>query len=212
VAASFQTPTLFLIAEDLTKMQVDTNVSESDVGRASEGQPATFTVDAYPGMPFHGVVAQVRNAPITVQNVVTYDVVIGVDNPKLELKPGMTANVTVTTAKRDDAFRVPVRALRFKPEAANAKTATTQGPAAGASGPRSKKAASDSSIVYVLGDDGEPAPVKVTIGIRDGQYAEVTGGDLKEGASVIVGVKRVQPAEQPTVGQPPGFGGARRRF
>ena len=210
VAASFQTPTLFLIAEDLTKMQVDTNVSESDVGRAAEGQPATFTVDAYPGMPFHGVVAQVRNAPITVQNVVTYDVVIAVDNPKLELKPGMTANVTVTTAKRDDALRVPVRALRFKPETADTKTSTTQGAPQG--GPRGKKAPSDSTV-YVL-EDGQPVPVKVKIGIRDAQHAEVTGGDLKDGAPAIVGVKREQTAEQPTTipGQAPGFGGGRRRF
>src|SRR5436309_3908768 len=115
VAASFQTPTLFLIAGDLTKMQVDTNVSESDVGRVREGQVAAFTVDAYPGQPFHGKVAQVRNAPITVQNVVTYDVVVAVDNPGLELKPGMTANVSVTAAKRDEALRIPVRALRFRP-------------------------------------------------------------------------------------------------
>src|SRR5437762_12280665 len=116
VAASFQTPTLFLIAQDLTKMQVDTNVSESDVGRVQEEQPATFTVDAYPGQRFRGKVAQVRNAPITVQNVVTYDVVTAVDNAKLALKPGMTANVTITTAKRDQVLRIPARALRFRPE------------------------------------------------------------------------------------------------
>src|SRR5207244_11430788 len=118
VAARFHTPTRSLSAGDLTKMQVDTNVSESDVGRVREGQPAAFTVDAYPGQPFHGRVAQVRNAPITVQNVVTYDVVIAVDNPGLELKPGMTANVSITTAKRDQALRIPVRALRFHPEGA----------------------------------------------------------------------------------------------
>src|SRR5262249_8347846 len=119
VAASFQTPTLFLIAGDLTKMQVDTNVSESDVGHVAEGQHAKFTVDAYAGQPFRGKVAQVRNAPLTVQNVVTYDVVIRVDNPELELKPGMTANVSITTAKRDDVLRLPVRALRFRPDAVN---------------------------------------------------------------------------------------------
>src|SRR5881398_2634985 len=122
VAASFQTPTLFLIAGDLTKMQVDTNVSESDVGRVKEGQHASFTVDAYPGQPFRGKIAQVRNAPITVQNVVTYDVVIAVDNPELELKPGMTANVSITTAKRDDVLRIPVRALRFRPDRGGAGT------------------------------------------------------------------------------------------
>src|SRR6185369_5310928 len=125
----------------------------------------------------------VRNAPITVQNVVTYDVVIGVDNPKLELKPGMTANVTVTTAKRDDALRVPVRALRFKPETPGTKPPATTGMPAtppGGAPPRAKKAAADSTV-YVL-EDGEPKAVKVQIGIRDAQHAEVTGGDLKEGA------------------------------
>src|SRR5207244_5267640 len=127
VAASFQTPTLFLIAGDLTKMQVDTNVSESDVGRVREGQAATFTVDAYPGQPFHGTVAQVRNAPITVQNVVTYDVVVAVDNPGLALKPGMTANVSITTAKRDQALRIPVRALRFRPAGAGPGTPGANG-------------------------------------------------------------------------------------
>src|SRR5205807_3234614 len=116
VAASFKTPTLLLIAGDLAKMQVDSNVSESDVGRVREGQSTTFTVDAYPGQPFYGTVVQVRNAPITVQSVVTYDVVVAVDNPGLELKPGMTANVSITTAKRDGVLRVPLRALRFRPD------------------------------------------------------------------------------------------------
>ena len=197
VAASFQTPTLFLIAEDLTKMQVDTNVSESDVGRVREGQLATFTVDAYPGKPFHAVVAQVRNAPITVQNVVTYDVVIAVDNPDLELKPGMTANVTVSTARRDDVLRVSVRALRFRPEP----------PAGAVPQPEKKKHGTDSNV-YVLGDDGKPTPVSVKIGIRDSQRAEVTGGDLKEGAQAVIGMKR-QP-NAPAAQQPPGFGP--RRF
>ena len=117
VAASFQTPTLFLIAQDLTKMQVDANVSESDIGDVRDGQPASFTVDAYPGRQFHGTVMQVRNAPITVQNVVTYDVVIAVDNPDLALKPGMTATVAIITAARDDVLRVPLRALRSTPTA-----------------------------------------------------------------------------------------------
>src|SRR5436190_1688552 len=115
VAATFQTPTLFLIAEDLTKMQVDANVSESDVGSVKVDQAASFTVDAYPGKDFQGSVVQIRKAPITVQNVVTYDVVIGVDNPDLALLPGMTATVTVTTAKRDTGLRLPIRALSFKP-------------------------------------------------------------------------------------------------
>ena len=185
VAASFQTPTLFLIAEDLTKMQVDTNVSESDVGRAAESQPATFTVDAYPGMPFRGVVAQVRNAPITVQNVVTYDVVIGVDNPKLELKPGMTANVTITTAHKDDALRVPTRALRFRPPepARDGAVAAPTTPPAG-------------TRVWLLDGARTPEPRAVETGIADDQYTEVVSG-LDEGSRVITAIKRapVEPVE-----------------
>lgn len=115
VAASFQTPTLFLIAQDLTKMQVNANVSEADIGGVTESQTATFTVDAYPGTEFSGDVVQVRNAPITVQNVVTYDVVIGVDNSSLALKPGMTATVRILTARHEDVLKLPVRALTFNP-------------------------------------------------------------------------------------------------
>ena len=195
VAASFQTPTLFLIAGDLTKMQVDTNVSESDVGRVREGQPATFTVDAYPGQPFHGKVAQVRNAPITVQNVVTYDVVVAVDNPGLELKPGMTANVSITTAKRDQALRIPVRALRFRPDEA------------GAAAPDAKP--KEESAVYVLAPDGALRRVEVQAGVRDNQHVEVLGGDLHEGDRVVVGLRR-ESTEAAPAARPPGFGGPRR--
>jgi HlyD family secretion protein len=191
VAASFQTPTLFLIAEDLTKMEVDTNVSESDVGRVREGQAATFTVDAYPGAPFHGVVLQVRNAPVTVQNVVTYDVVIAVDNPNLELKPGMTANVTITTARRDDVLRVSARALRFRPQNFPA------------SAHAERKAGADDSTVYVLGDDGTPKPVQIAVGIRDAQRVEVAGGPLREGDQVVTSLRRETPSA--TTG-PPRFG------
>src|SRR5437867_5550370 len=173
VAASFQTPTLFLIAGDLTKMQVDTNVSESDVGRVREGQAATFTVDAYPGQPFHGTVAQVRNAPITVQNVVTYDVVVAVDNPGPALKPGMTANVSITTAKSDQPLRIPVRALRFRP-AGSAPDAT----------------AKKGSAVYVLASDGTLRHVQVEAGIRDTLHVEVLKGDLHEEDRIVVGLRR----------------------
>src|SRR5213593_4164842 len=115
VASSFATPNLFLVALDLTKMQVDTNVSESDIVGISEGKEATFTVDAYPGQQFQGRIRQVRNAPISVQNVVTYNVVIGVDNRDLRLKPGMTANVAIIVARKDDVLKVPNAALRFTP-------------------------------------------------------------------------------------------------
>jgi HlyD family secretion protein len=117
VAATFQTPTLFLVAEDLTKMQVSASVSESDIGPVAAGQEVSFSVDAYPATTFAGRVEQVRNAPLTVQNVVTYDVVVSVDNRDLLLKPGMTANVTIATATRPDALRVSTSALRFRPPA-----------------------------------------------------------------------------------------------
>ena len=116
VAASLQAPILFLIAQDLTQMQVDTNVSEADIGRVRVGQRVTFTVDAYPNITFTGEVMQVRNAPITVQNVVTYDAVVQVANPDLRLKPGMTANVSFLVAERPDVIKVPTAALRFQPE------------------------------------------------------------------------------------------------
>ncbi len=118
VAASLAAPTLFTIAKDLTQMQVDTNVSEADVGRVTVGQDATFTVDAYPGRNFHGKVFEIRNAPIIVQNVVTYDVVIQVENKDLKLKPGMTANVSVMIAHREAALKIPNAALRFRPDSA----------------------------------------------------------------------------------------------
>lgn len=115
VAASLQAPTLFTIAEDLRKMQVNTNVSEGDVGRVEEGMAATFTVDSFPGQRFRGRVSQIRNAATTVQNVVTYDAVIDVDNSDLRLRPGMTANVTIVYADRRDVVAVPNAALRFRP-------------------------------------------------------------------------------------------------
>jgi len=192
VAASFQTPTLFLIAEDLTKMQVDTNVSESDVGRVREGQATTFTVDAYPGQAFHGTVAQVRNAPITVQNVVTYDVVIAVDNSGLELKPGMTANVSVSTARRDQALRLPLRALSFRPE-----------PAASAS-----RAPSEATVVYVVGANDGLRRVEVRTGVRDNQHVELLEGALHEGDRVAVGIRHDTDGAGPA--RPPGFAAPRR--
>jgi HlyD family secretion protein len=198
VAASFQTPTLFLIAEDLTKMQVDTNVSEADVGRVRDDHPAEFTVDAYPGTTFRGTVAQVRNAPVTVQNVVTYDVVVAVDNTGLELKPGMTANVTITTARQDDVVRVPSRALRFKPE--------TPGEAPK---PREDKPAPDSRV-YRRTADGSLEPVEVEIGIRNAQHAEIKRGGLEVGDEVVIGARR--PVQAAPTATPLGGGTPGRRF
>ena len=116
VAASFQAPTLFTIARDLTKMQVSTNIDEADIGGLRVGQAANFTVDAFPDDSFHGVVSQIRLAPQTVQNVVTYPVIIDVDNPEGRLRPGMTANVSVPVDERKDVLRVPNAALRFRPD------------------------------------------------------------------------------------------------
>src|SRR5215467_709965 len=129
VAASLQAPVLFLIAQDLTQMQVDTNVSEADIGRVRVGQRVTFSVDADPNITFTGAVTQVRNAPITVQNVVTYDVVVQVANTDLRLKPGMTANVSFLVAERQDVIKVPTAALRFQPEGAAPDTGSQGGPA-----------------------------------------------------------------------------------
>ena len=126
VAASLQAPTLFTIAQDLTEMQVDTNVSEADIGRVAIGQEATFTVDAFPNLTFQGKVTDIRNAPLTVQNVVTYDVVILVKNPELKLRPGMTANASILVAQRDNALKIPNSALRFRPEFAKKETAAPQ--------------------------------------------------------------------------------------
>lgn len=124
VASSFNTPTLFQIANDLTKMQIDASVAEADVGGVEEGQAVNFTVDAYPYRNFHGTVTQVRNAPTTVNNVVTYDCVIGVDNPDYKLKPGMTANVSIVIAQRENALKIPNGVLRFRPpDATNAPIA-----------------------------------------------------------------------------------------
>jgi len=142
VAASLQAPTLFTIAQDLTEMQVDTNVSEADVGRVAIGQESTFTVDAFPNLTFQGKVSDIRNAPVTVQNVVTYDVVILVKNPELKLRPGMTANASILVAKREDALKIPNAALRFRPEFAKKEVAVSSkgsapSPAAPASSPAS---------------------------------------------------------------------------
>lgn len=165
VAASFQAPVIFLIAQDLTKMQVDTNVDESDVGPIRVGQTANFTVDAYPGVMFPGKVAQIREAPINVQNVITYDVVIQVANPDLKLFPGMTATVRIVSGKVSQALRIPVAALRFHP--------------AGVVKPKGQQ-----SVYALVG--GEPRPLNVQLGITDGKYIQVLSG-LNERQRVVVG-------------------------
>jgi HlyD family secretion protein len=180
VAASFQTPTLFTIAQDLTKMQIDTNVAESDIGAVKVGQDVEFTVDAYPATTFKGKVWQKRQAPITVQNVVTYDVVIQVNNQDFKLMPGMTANVAIILMTRHDVLRVSNAALRFRfsDRPAGAAGAAGAGPA-GTRGP----------AVWVL-ENGKPKRISITPGISDGTFTEVSAGELKEGQQTIVEVLR----------------------
>jgi HlyD family secretion protein len=166
VAASFQTPTLFLIATDLTKMQVDANVSESDIGGIRNGNMATFTVDAYSGRAFEGRVTQVRQSPQTVQNIVTYDVVVSVDNSDLALKPGLTAATRIIVDERSAVLRVPNQTLRYVP------TGTVL---------RETK----QLRVWVL-RDGTPTPVQVTGGLADDEFTEIVQGDLKVDDKVII--------------------------
>jgi HlyD family secretion protein len=174
VASALQTPTLFLIGTDLKKMEVDTNVSESDVGGVKEGDRATFTVDAYPNRVFHGTVIQVRLSPQTVQNVVTYDVVVGVDNSDLALMPGMTASTQIVIAQRKNALRVPDPALRYAPG----------GLAAGPGAPGGGQAR-----VWVL-RNGRPVALSVVPGLDDSNFTEIVKSDLQEGDQVITGESR----------------------
>jgi len=177
VAASFQTPTLFLIATDLGKMEVDTNVSESDIGGIREGNAAKFTVDAFPDHPFNGVVAQVRQSPQTVQNVVTFDVVVTVDNPDRLLKPGMTATTKIVTARRDNVLRVPNQALRYAPGGMEGAGAP---PSAGAPG---------EARVWVL-RDGRPVGLPVKLGLDDDNFTEITAGNLSADDRLILSEQR----------------------
>ncbi|MDP3296945.1 MAG: efflux RND transporter periplasmic adaptor subunit [Thermodesulfovibrionia bacterium] len=167
VAASFQTPTLFTIAQDLTKMQIDTNVDEADIGKVSAGQNVEFNVDAYPDIIFKGKVSQVRNAPITIQNVVTYDVVIKVDNPELKLKPGMTANVSIVLSIKKDVLKISNAALRFSPDAKDKSRAQQKGKG-----------------VWII-ENKTPKRIPAAVGISDGNYSELLSGEIREGQEII---------------------------
>jgi HlyD family secretion protein len=197
VAASFAAPTIFEIAQDLTKMQLDTNVDESDIGNIRSGQRATFTVDAYPGTTFDGQVTNVRKAPINTQNVVTYDVVIAVSNPDLKLFPGMTANARILTTKLDDALKVPNAVLRLHPSTAVLQQA----------GLPAEKAAQPE--VYVL-QDGKLKAVPVAFGISDGKFTAVTAAGLQVGELVVVRITTGASSPAATSNAVPGAGGARR--
>jgi HlyD family secretion protein len=226
VAASLSAPVIFTIAQDLKKMEVHTNVAESDIGRLKPGMRVTFTVDAYPGEPFRGAIRDIRNAPQVVQNVVTYDAVIDVGNPDLKLKPGMTATVSVVTDRRNDVLTIPNTALRFRPD--NAGPAGPGG--AGAPGAQGSNAAGGSGqrergqggggqrergqwASRGGGDEeggpppvlkrnvyvlvnGQPQPREVTTGLSDGRITEVTGGELKPGDSVIVSAGNQNPNQR----------------
>ncbi|MFC5582754.1 efflux RND transporter periplasmic adaptor subunit [Rhodanobacter terrae] len=178
VAASFQTPTLFLIATDLTRMQVDANVSESDIGSLKQGNKASFSVESFPSRSFAASVVQVRQAPQTVQNVVTYDVVLGIDNTGLLLKPGMTATARIITDERTHVLRVPDQALRFVP--------SNQPPSSAA--PEESETGTPQRVWKLV--EGRPAPVQVVLGLDDDTFTEVLSGDLKRGDTVIVGEQR----------------------
>jgi HlyD family secretion protein len=178
VAASFQTPTLFLIATDLTQMQVDANVSEADIGEIRGGEAASFTVEAFPDRTFTGVVMQVRQAPVSVQNVVSYDVVVKVANPDLALKPGMTATVRLVTTEHDHVLRVPESALRFSPG----------GSAAAFTDASATPAESKHGQVWVLRGN-ELVRVPVTLGLGNEDYAEVVSGGLEPGDRIVTGTR-----------------------
>ena len=215
VAASLSAPTLFVIANDLTKMQINAAVSEADIGGVEVGQDVDFTVDAFPSRKFHGRVVQVRNAPVTVQNVVTYDTIIEVDNADLKLKPGMTANVSVVVARRVDVLTVPNAALRFRPAETErvgserlvqvaqggesggsrprggAGPASAGGPAGVAGAGRTEGERAVRRAVYTMpsGQRGAgPTRVTVMTGISDGVATEIVDG-LREGDRVITGLR-----------------------
>ncbi len=168
VAASFQTPTLFNVAEDLTKMQIEASVVEADIAKVEEGQTVEFSVDSFPDETFYGIVTQVRNNPITTSNVVTYEVIIEIDNRDLKLKPGMTANVEIVTAQKENILLVPNKALRFYVTDENGET----------------KRYKDKGLWIMK--NGKPERVAVTTGVSDDDYTEVSGSGLAAGTEVIV--------------------------
>jgi HlyD family secretion protein len=204
VAASLQAPTLFTIARDLAQMQVDTNVSEADIGAVAVGQPVTFTVDAYPNESMHGTIREIRSAPIVVDTVVHYNAVVAVDNPDLKLKPGMTATVSIRVAQRDNVLKVPKAALRFRPQLtpeerqrfANAwqeRQRTDQN--------KNARVARWQTLPKVWNLTSERAlqPIVVQLGISDEQFSELTSDSLREGQELIIGLEaRESPGAGPS--------------
>jgi HlyD family secretion protein len=220
VAASLQTPKLFAIANDLQHMQVEASVDEADIGQISAGQSVGFTVDAYADEQFHGSVTQVRLSPVTVQNVVTYTVIIEVPNPDMKLRPGMTATVSILVNKREDVLRIPMLALRFqppqeyldkvqkadspsdaKPDSSRRSGGTDRmkwrqgGPGDSPSGAaRENRPEKKTARIWVLDADKRLKPVVVQIGLNDNRYVELLGNDLKEGDDVVIGIQSTETA------------------
>jgi HlyD family secretion protein len=237
VAASLSAPTLFTIANDLTQMQVMASVDQADIGVVNQSNGVNFTVDAFPGENFKGTIRQVRLNPQNVQNVITYNVVIDVQNPDLKLKPGMTANLTFTVAERANVLKVPNAALRFRPQGATGeraresagnaagnqageqagnRTAGQQGGARREGGrggnfapPTAAVLEGQTRVVWTLGPDKKPQPRRIKVGITDGSATEVIEGNLQEGEMIVVGQNVTgESRPQAQTGQrPPGFGG-----
>ncbi|MGZ8408221.1 MAG: efflux RND transporter periplasmic adaptor subunit, partial [Caulobacteraceae bacterium] len=176
VAASFQTPVLFTLAQDLSQMQLHLDIDEADVGQVAEGQEASFSVDAYPDRRFTATITSVRYAPRTVQGVVTYEAILSVDNESMLLRPGMTATASIVTAHRADVLLVPNGALRFTPPGKETPAAQRDG----------------TNTVWTL-RDGEPAAIPVTVGLSDGLWTEVTEGDVASGDALLVDLAHSKP-------------------
>lgn len=214
VAASFQAPTLFTIAEDLEKMQVQADVDQSDISRAATGQKARFSVDAYPEEDFVGTISQIRLNATQNQNVITYPVIIDVPNPEGKLKPKMTADVTIEVSRVEDVLRIPNAALRFKPietgrpgegeGVARGLAGAADGLAAGRKGGGGRR----QQVVYVVDAAGAVTPVAIRTGITDGRFTEVKEGELKPGDKVAVGFVTAKVNAPTTL--PPGMGGGGR--
>ncbi len=231
VAASFQAPTLFQIAQDLTKMQVQADVDQSDIGRIQVGQPARFTVDSYPDQEFRGRISQIRLNATVSQNVVTYPVIIEVPNPEEKLRPKMTANMTIDVATVSDVLRIPNAALRFKPDTKDTKqtssSTTTASPersaaqmgerrrgvsGAGGAFTRGGGAKKPGQNIYILDANNKLKPVWIRAGITDGHFTQVVEGAVNPGDNVIVGLatsKVEGPPPPGSSGGPMGGGGRR---
>jgi HlyD family secretion protein len=236
VAASLSAPTLFTIANDLTQMQVIANIDQADIGLVEQAKSVKFSVDAFPGKDFEGKIAEMRLNPVNVQNVVTYNVVINVENPEQKLKPGMTANLTITIDERNNVLKVPNSALRFTPQDAMGQRSGAGAGNAGGQGQnqgRRRQQGGDAQtgggenrfapasapvlpgqirVVWVLGQNGKPEHHRITVGLSDGSSTEVVDGDLKEGDMVITGQTLSSSASRNanTQSTPPGFGNAPR--